>query len=145
FSWVHTFNSKLLLTASPFYHYNSANYGSAPDDYPTATTDRHSSDYAGAQVSFSANVPRNKLQVGFYGFHQNDSHRLGIVSHCATNGDPYNSPPICDPANLPLPFVDQQSPSGALAAFFLDDKFKPASWLTLSAGMRPTRFSGAAG
>ena len=28
FSWVHTFSSKLLLTVSPFYHYNSANYDS---------------------------------------------------------------------------------------------------------------------
>ena len=27
-------------------------------------------------------------------------------------------------------------------AYFLDDKFKPFSWLTLSAGMRPTHFSG---
>ncbi len=26
FSWVHTFNSKSLLTVSPFYHFNSANY-----------------------------------------------------------------------------------------------------------------------
>jgi len=26
FSWVHTFNSNTLLTVSPFYHYNSANY-----------------------------------------------------------------------------------------------------------------------
>jgi hypothetical protein len=30
FSWVHTFNSKTLLTISPFYHYNSANYDSSP-------------------------------------------------------------------------------------------------------------------
>jgi outer membrane receptor protein involved in Fe transport len=29
-----------------------------------------------------------------------------------------------------------------LEAFFIDDKFKPFSWLTLTAGMRPTRFSG---
>ena len=142
FSWVHTFNSKLLLTASPFYHYNSANYVSAPGDYPTATTDRHSSDYAGAQVSFAGNVSRNSLQVGFYGFHQNDSQRLGIVSNCATNGDPYNSPPACEPANLLPPFADRQSPSGGLAALFLDDKFKPVSWLTVSAGVRPTHFSG---
>jgi hypothetical protein len=142
FSWVHTFNSKLLLTVSPFYHYNNANYESDPNDYPTATTDRHSSGYAGGQVSFGANLTRNNLQVGFYGFHQNDSQSLGIVSNCATNGDPYNSPPICDPASLPAPFADRQSPSGGLAAFFLDDKFKPVPWLTLSAGMRPTHFSG---
>ena len=35
---MHTFNSKLLLTMSPFYHYNAANYESAANDYPTATT-----------------------------------------------------------------------------------------------------------
>jgi outer membrane receptor protein involved in Fe transport len=29
-----------------------------------------------------------------------------------------------------------------VVAYFLDDKFKPLSWLTLSAGMRPTHFSG---
>ena len=37
FSWVHTFNSKLLLTVSPFYHYNSANYESSAQRLP----DRH--------------------------------------------------------------------------------------------------------
>jgi hypothetical protein len=29
-----------------------------------------------------------------------------------------------------------------LVAYFLDDKFKPFSWLTISAGIRPTHFSG---
>ena len=33
FSWVHTFNSKLLLTVSPFFHYNSADYSSSPQDF----------------------------------------------------------------------------------------------------------------
>src|SRR5271169_2292477 len=30
FSWVHTFNAKLLLTVSPFFHYNAADYESSP-------------------------------------------------------------------------------------------------------------------
>ena len=60
FSWVHTFNSRLMLTVSPFYHYNSANYHSSPSDYPTATTDRHSSTYAGGQVSFSADLAKQQ-------------------------------------------------------------------------------------
>jgi hypothetical protein len=141
-SWVHTFNSKLMLTVSPLFHRNSADYESAPNDYPTATTDRHTSTYAGGQVSFGANLKRNDLQVGFYGFHQNDSQRLGILFNCASNGDPIYSPPNCDPANLPPAFADSEPASGGLAAFFLDDKFKPVSWLTLSAGIRPTRFSG---
>src|SRR5271165_10720 len=143
-SWVHTFNSKLLLTVSPLFHRNSADYESAPNDYPTATTDRHSSTYAGGQVSFGANFARNDLQAGFFGFHQNDDHHLGILFSCATNGDPYYSPPSnCDPNNLPPPFADSEPASGGLAAFFLDDKLKPFSWLTLSAGLRPTHFSGA--
>ena len=142
-SWVHTFNSKLLLTVSPLFHRNSADYESSPNDYPTATTDRHTSTYAGGQVSFGANVTKNDLQVGFYGFHQNDSQELGILFNCATNGDPQFSPPNCDPSELPPPFADSEPASGGLAAFFLDDRFKPFQWLTLSAGLRPTRFSGA--
>src|ERR1700690_2520473 len=141
-SWVHTFNSKLLLTVSPLFHRNSADYESNPNDYPTATTDRHTSTYAGGQVSFGANFNKNDLQVGFYGFRQNDSQQLGILSNCATNGDPQFSFPNCDPSQLAPPFVDSEPVSGGLAAFFLDDKFKPFSWLMLSAGFRPTHFSG---
>src|ERR1039458_2580425 len=63
FSWVHTFNSKTLVTASPFYHYNQANYDSLPGDLPSDTTDHRTSAYAGGQASFSANVAGNNLQV----------------------------------------------------------------------------------
>src|ERR1700693_630101 len=38
FSWVHSFNSKLLLTVSPFFHRNAADYASSPEDFPIATT-----------------------------------------------------------------------------------------------------------
>jgi len=135
-SWVHTFNSKLLLTVSPLFHRNSADYESSPNDYPTATTDRHTSIYAGGQVSFGANFNKNDLQVGFFGFHQNDSQELGILFNCPTNGDP--NFPHCGG----IPFADSEPASGGLATFFLDDKFKPFPWLTLSAGLRPTHFSG---
>jgi hypothetical protein len=127
FSWVHTFNSKVLLTVSPFYHRNGANYDSSPADVSLATTDHHTSTYAGGQVSFSANVGKNNLQAGFYGFHQNDTQFFGIM---------YND------GSGTQPLAERDLASGSLAAFFLDDKFKPFSWLTLSAGMRPTHFGG---
>ena len=137
-SWVHTFNSRLLLTVSPLYHRNTADYDSAPNDYPTATTDHHTSTYGGGQVSFSANFSHNDLQIGLFGFHQNDDQQLGILFNCPTNDDP--NFPDCTPG---APFgPDSERPSGGLAAFFLDDKFKPFPWLTLSAGIRPTHFSG---
>jgi len=124
FSWVHTFNSKTLLTVSPFYHYNGANYDSPPSDSPSATTDHRTSTYAGGQASLSANVPRNNLQLGLYSFYQQDNELFGFND------------------GTPSSFTDREHPSGSLAAFFLDDKFKPVPWLTLSAGIRPTHFSG---
>ncbi|HLZ92052.1 MAG TPA: TonB-dependent receptor [Candidatus Acidoferrum sp.] len=125
FSWVHTFNSQMLLTVSPFYHYNRANYDSALSD-PVVTTQHRGSTYGGGQVSFNANQRKNDLQVGLYTFYQQNNELLGAVFNDGSNA----------------PFTESQSPTGSLAAFFLDEKFKPLSWLTLSAGLRPTHFSG---
>ncbi len=125
FSWVHSFNSKLLLTVSPFFHHNAADYDSALTD-PVATTQHRSSNYGGGQVSFSANVAKNNLQVGLYSFYQQDKELFGAIFNDGSTS----------------PFADAEHLSGSLAAFFIDDKFKPVSWLTLTAGMRPTHFSG---
>ena len=130
FSWVHTFNSRLMLTASPFYHYNSANYSSSPADTPVAATQDRGSTYGGGQISFSAHTVRNNLQAGIYSFYQNNHEQFGAIFNDGS-GNP--------------PFRDVENPTGGLAAFFIDDKFKPVSWLTLSAGIRPTHFSGAHG
>lgn len=126
FSWVHTFNSRTLLTVSPFYHYNLANYDGKANDFPVATSDDHASTYAGGQVAFSANFAKNTLQAGFYGFGQHDNQTFGLIFN---DGSGTN-------------FRDHESPSGGLESFFIDDKFQPVSWLTLIAGLRPTHFSG---
>jgi hypothetical protein len=129
FSWVHTFNSKTLLTVSPFYHYNSANFDSSPNDVPTASTDHRTSIYGGGQVAFSASVAKNDIQTGLYSFYQHDDELFVSVSN---------------PGSV-VQFNDSEHPSGSVFAYYLDDKFKPVSWLTLSAGMRPTHFSGGFG
>jgi hypothetical protein len=126
FSWVHTFNPNLLLTVSPFYHYNRANYDSSLND-PIVTTEHRGSTYAGGQLTLNANAAKNNLQVGFYSFYQRDNQLLGAIFN-----DGSGNPSLRAPENS----------SGSLAAFFVDDKFKPFPWLTLSAGMRPTHFSG---
>jgi hypothetical protein len=122
FSWVHTFNSNVLLTVSPFYHFNRAHYDSSPQD-PSTTTDHRASAYGGGQVSLSANEKKNDLQVGLYSFYQTNTEFLGASTDTGS-------------------FTQTQHPSGSFAAFFVDDKFKPVSWLTISAGIRPTHFSG---
>jgi len=127
FSWVHTFNSQLLLTISPFYHYNRANYDSSPEDFPTATTQHRGSTYGGGQVNFSANVAKNNLQAGLYSFYQQDKETFGVAFN-DKSGNP--------------PFSAIEHTSGSLVAAFLDDKFQVAPWLALTAGIRPTHFSG---
>ncbi len=126
FSWVHTFNSKLLLTISPFFHRNSADYTSSPKDFPVSTTQNRSSTYGGGQLGFAANLARNNLQVGLYSFYQRDNELFGAIFNDGSSSS----------------FTDSEHPSGSLASFFVDDKFKLVRWLTLTAGMRPTHFSG---
>lgn len=130
FSWVHTFNSQMLLTVSPFFHYNSAKYSSSPADTPVAATQDRRSTYAGGQVSFNANTARNNFHAGFYTFYQQNHEQFGAIFNDGSGN---------------APFADLETPTGSLAAFFIDDKVKPVSWLTFSAGMRPTHFSGAHG
>ena len=126
FSWVHNFNSQLLMTISPFYHYNRGDYDSRPDDVPVATTQHRGSTYAGGQASFSANFARNSLQAGFFSFYQQDNQLFGAIFNDGSGN---------------LPFVDSESPTANQETFFIDNKFTPIPWLTLIAGMRPTRFA----
>ncbi|MGA2201472.1 MAG: TonB-dependent receptor [Terriglobales bacterium] len=121
FTWVHTFNSHLMTTVSPFYHYNSGDYASNPNDNPIATTEDRASTYVGGQSSFAANYKKNDLQVGFLSFYQSDNQLFDVI------------PGLASP--------DTERPTANLDTFYIDDKFKPFPWLTLSAGMRPTRFS----
>ncbi len=130
FSWVHTFNSHLLTTVSPFYHYNSGNYASNPSDNPIASTEDRSSTYVGGQATFAANYKKNDLQVGFVSFYQSDNQFFGAIFN-----------PLAFPPPVPPTIADPEHPTAHLEAFYIDDKFKPFSWLTLSAGMRPTWFS----
>ena len=126
FSWVRTLSRDALLTVSPFFHYNSANYSGNPNDLPTATTDNRASTYAGGQVTLSGTVARNSMSGGFYGFYQHDNQLFGVLFNdgSATN------------------FTDREIVNGGLEEFWFEDKFKPTSWLTLSGGVRQSHFSG---
>jgi hypothetical protein len=128
FSWVRTFGSGLVLTVSPFFHYNSADYRSNPGDIPSATTQDRSSKYGGGQANVSWIKGRNNARIGLYSFAQKDGQFFHVV---------YN-----DGSGLIIPPLSQ-SPTGSLIATFVEDQFKATSWLTLNGGLRETHFSGA--
>ena len=129
FSWVRTLNDKLLLTVSPFYHYNRAAFTGGPNDTPVVAIDERTSQYGGAQIVLGALTRQHNAKFGFYGFFQRDSAFFSL------EGDDGNGNPV----NL----QQRQNPHGDLAAFFVEDQYKPTTWLTLSVGVRFTRFHGA--
>jgi outer membrane receptor for ferrienterochelin and colicin len=126
FSWVRTFRSGALLTVSPFYHYNAANYGGGPAD-PIATGVDRKSQYAGGQATLGGSVHKHNWQVGLYGFHQRDDQLFTVTFNDGSNPN----------------FSQPEQPSGNVIAVFAQDKIALTSWLTLSAGIRQTHFSGA--
>ena len=128
FSWVHTFNPGLLLTISPSYHYNSANYAGSPLDIPSSATEDRNSKYEGGQATLSWVKSINNLRTGLYSFAQQDYQLFGLIYNDGSS--PNLSPPVV------------VTPQGSLIAAFVEDQIKPTTWLTLDAGVRQTHFSG---
>jgi len=124
FTWAHTFRPSVLLTVSPFFHHNTADYEGSPEDVPIGTTQRRSSDYAGAQISLSATTDKHNAKMGVYGFGQHDNEFVRLA---------------CSDTSL----TQQQTSTGHLEAAFLEDQYKVLPWLTLTGGVRLTHFSGA--
>ena len=126
FSWIHTFagSHNGLLTISPFYHRNDANYDSFSGDFPNAITNHRSSNYAGGQATVSATLAHNSLEAGFYSYWQHDNQLFGVLFN-----DGFG-PPI----------QDTELVNGNLEAIWIGDKFEPTSWLTLTGGVRQTHF-----
>ena len=131
FSWVHTFNPNLLLTVSPFYHYNQASYDASPNDTPVATDVRQTANYGGAQASLAATIAKiNDVQVGVYGFAQHQRNYFNnVFTDCA---------PDCQNFGASSAAV-----TGGVEETFVSDRLKLTPWLTLIAGLRQTHFSGA--
>ena len=127
FSWVHTFSPGLLLTVSPFAHFNRANYDGDPNDYPISTTQHLDSTYAGGQASLNAVTGRHNARVGIYTFAQHDDEYIRLL---ANDGSTSN-------------VAAEKNSNGQLETAFLEDQFKATSWLTITGGVRLTHFSGA--
>ncbi|HZP24046.1 MAG TPA: TonB-dependent receptor [Terriglobales bacterium] len=125
FTWAHTYSPRLMLTISPFYHFNRAAYEGGPNDVPSAT-DNHASNYEGGQITLAAIDKRNNARAGIYAFAQQDNGFFSVIANDGS-GDQ---------------FSQRVRPKGNLEALFLEDQFKATSWLTLTGGMRLTHFAG---
>jgi outer membrane receptor protein involved in Fe transport len=132
FTWLHTFNGSTVLQASPFYHYNKADYNSLPTESPVATTVDRTSNYVGGQVSLNVQpthgpLAHNTFQGGVYDFAQHDSYLFGAIFNDGSGTRPIREP---------------DSTGGTVIEEYLSDNYQPTSWLTFTAGLRQSRFEG---
>jgi hypothetical protein len=129
FSWLHTFNPNLLLTVSPFYHYNQASYTGGPNDVPVISTVDQTANYAGAQASLNiTSLKNNDIELGVYGFAQHQSNYFNnVFTDCGTTCQNFGA--------------SSASVTGGLIEEYISDRFKVTSWLTLIAGLRESHFT----
>jgi TonB dependent receptor/Carboxypeptidase regulatory-like domain/TonB-dependent Receptor Plug Domain len=120
FTWVHNFNSSTLLQLSPFYHYNSAKYDPSLEDLPNATTSDQTGNYAGVQTSLSTVIAKNSLSGGIYGYGQHEHDVFGVLFNDGSSPN----------------FSQPQKITAGVEEVFVEDSYKPATWLTLIGGLR---------
>ena len=126
FTWTHSFSPAVVAAVSPFYHGNSANYEPGASDTPLATTSDRASHYAGLQASVTGDVARNHLEAGFYAWGQHDSDLFNL----STGG-------VADAG-----FPEADNVTGGLVEEYFSDNYKPNRFVTLTAGLRESFFSG---
>jgi len=123
-SWAHTFTNNAVLTSSLLYHFDRADYDGGAGDYPAITTYHHSSQYEGAEEQLKWDVSRNHLDVGVFGFAQQDQADFNLAF-----------------TDLSSPTLRElESPTGKLITAWLQDTFEITHWLNLSAGVRQSHF-----
>jgi hypothetical protein len=126
FSWVRAVRPGLLLTVSPFYHFNRADYIGGPNDPGLSTLDKLDTHYGGAQITLSGVSKSHNARAGVYAYGEHDSRTFGLT---ATDGSG-------------LALRQREAPSGGLVAVFLEDQFKVNQWLSVNAGVRLSHFQG---
>jgi hypothetical protein len=126
FSWVHSLRKGTLLTVSPFYHYNRANYLSGTGDDPFVLNNDRASRYLGGQASLGVVIGKHNAQAGVEAFAQHDDTFFDLR---ASGGSP---PPV----------EERLAPWGGVEAVFLQDQYRATSWLSLTGGIRLTHYDG---
>ena len=127
FTWLHTSHARTVAQVSPFFHLNRADYQADPRDRPAATTANETGVYGGGQASVTTVVARNILTAGVYGYAQHEDDVFAAAFNDGSNASFRVNPVV----------------GGGVEELFLEDKYRPTSWLTLIGGERQTHFQAA--
>jgi len=124
-SWLHTAGDGILLTVSPFYHFNRAHYSGTPTDVIRSDYDRGSTFFGG--VSTVAVIRRrHNFHGGLQVFGERDNQFHSVLDSSGENS-------VSPQRTIPWANVE---------ALFLEDQCKATGWLTLNGGLRFTHYGG---
>jgi outer membrane receptor protein involved in Fe transport len=130
FSWLHTIGSGIVLTVSPFFHFNRAHYigdyTGVPDSTVSIPQDDRGSNYIGGVVSTAYTRGHHNAHFGAQVFGQRDNQLFAVNAGDGT----VTVPP------------QREILWGSVSALFLEDQYKVTNWLTLNGGVRLTHFGG---
>jgi outer membrane receptor for ferrienterochelin and colicin len=124
-TWVHASPSGLLVTVSPYYHYNRGQYLGGSSD-PLETHDDRSSHYAGGYVNFAATKGPHTIRFGTDSFTEHDDSLFALTGH--------------DGSGLSL--TETQVLWAGVVSAFVEDSYRVAPNVTLNGGVRVERFDG---
>ena len=130
FSWLHTVGTGLVLTVSPFYHYNRAHYigdfTGLPDPDVLVPQDDRGLNYVGGVVSAAYTRRQHTFRAGVQVFGQRDNQLFAVNSG--------------DGSSVFAP--QREILWGTTSTLFLEDQYKLTRWFTLNGGVRLTHFGG---
>src|SRR5438876_95823 len=126
FSWLHTDANGVLITVSPFYHFNRAHYSGSPEDAIRSEYDR-GSNFIGGVTTLGVRRGRHNFHAGFQTFGERDNQLYSVVDNSGAGGN------VAPQRTIPWANVE---------AVFLQDQVKATRWLTLNGGLRLTHYGG---
>jgi outer membrane receptor for ferrienterochelin and colicin len=127
FTWLHSWTNA-LLTVSPFYHFNRAHYvggcAAAGGDCGTTVPDsNYAAHYVGGVTTLALTKGKHNARFGLQAFGEHENTALALTSAISS-------------------LQQQDRLWGSVATLFVEDRYKPTSWLTLNGGVRLTHFTG---
>lgn len=127
FTWLHTIGSGIVVTVSPFYHFNRAHYQGGPEDTVRSEYDR-GSNYMGGVTTIGITRGPHNFHAGFQLFGERDNQLYSVTTI------PPNGPEAVSPQRT-IPWANVE-------AAFLEEQFKATTWLTFNGGLRLTHYTG---
>ena len=125
FQWVHSTSSGLILSVSPYFHFNSTHYVGGPGDTPTILNEDSRSSYVGVRAMLQALKKRHNARFGVESWGQRNNTRFDLTANPGTQ------------------VLQQQEMHWANTdSLFAEDQYRPTSWLTLDGGIRLVHYGG---